>query len=174
MAPEALVDNFVRVRQNLDGFSPPLYQRVLTDFLREGHFARHVRRMKALYQSRRTAMVQALEAGAGDVITLRNTNSALNVVALLDPDVDDQKVARLAAEHRMFPKALSTHYIDGAPRKGLILGFGGSDEAAVTEAATTLGRLIRSCREPQTAPVVASNAGHDPSNAPLGSHAEPA
>src|SRR5260370_19960817 len=47
--PEDLIDRFVAVRRVTDLCPPHLYQSVLADFIREGHFARHVRRTRLLY-----------------------------------------------------------------------------------------------------------------------------
>jgi len=49
--PPDLVDRFIMVRQALDLTPPHLYQAVLTDFIREGHFARHIRRLRLVMAS---------------------------------------------------------------------------------------------------------------------------
>src|SRR5262249_56844074 len=61
VVPKDLVERFVAVRHALDLTPPYLQQAVLNDFMREGHFARHIRKMRALYHERRTALVESLE-----------------------------------------------------------------------------------------------------------------
>jgi GntR family transcriptional regulator/MocR family aminotransferase len=143
VVPHEMVLRFVRMRETFDLFSPMLYQLVLTDFLREGHFARHLRRMRAIYLARRDAMIAAIEEHASDVLTVGNTDAGLHLVAFLPDGTDDRAVVRAAAEEAMYPSALSTCYANGAPRPGLILGFGGADEAALTSAIRHLGGVIR-------------------------------
>ena len=63
--PEDLVDRFVAVRHAMDVAPPSFYQAVLTDFMNEGHFARHIRRMRILYGERRAALVEALRKEFG-------------------------------------------------------------------------------------------------------------
>jgi GntR family transcriptional regulator / MocR family aminotransferase len=46
------VDAFSTARDAKDRFSSTPYQTLLTDFIREGHFARHIRRMRMLYKQR--------------------------------------------------------------------------------------------------------------------------
>lgn len=58
--PLDLVPAFSAARGASEIFSPTLFQAVLTDFIREGHFARHVRGMRALYADRRNALVEAI------------------------------------------------------------------------------------------------------------------
>ena len=45
----------------MDGFSPTLNQSVMAEFIREGHFARHLHRMRMIYITRRNAIVEALQ-----------------------------------------------------------------------------------------------------------------
>jgi GntR family transcriptional regulator / MocR family aminotransferase len=60
VVPKDLVPVFAAVRDALDVFSPTLYQAVLADFIREGHFARHIRRMRMLYMERRKTLVNSI------------------------------------------------------------------------------------------------------------------
>ena len=59
VVPKDMVAAFSAVREAADLFSSTLYQAVLTDFIREGHFARHLRRMRVLYMERRSVLVEA-------------------------------------------------------------------------------------------------------------------
>jgi hypothetical protein len=62
VVPQDLVPAFSAYRDAADIFPSTLYQAVVTDFIRGGHFARHIRRMKMLYMERRNCLVQALNA----------------------------------------------------------------------------------------------------------------
>jgi GntR family transcriptional regulator/MocR family aminotransferase len=143
VVPPALRDTFVRIREALDIFSPTLTQAVLADFLREGHFARHLRRTRTLYLGRRNALVERLRARLGDLLTIHCADAGLHLTAFLPPGVDDREVLRLAAARGVTATALSTCYLGRRPRSGLILGFGGSDERRLGEAVETLRDVIR-------------------------------
>ncbi len=67
VVPKDLVPAFSAARDAADIFSSTLYQAVLTDFIREGHFARHIRRMRMLYMDRRRALVNAIQDQMGDM-----------------------------------------------------------------------------------------------------------
>jgi GntR family transcriptional regulator / MocR family aminotransferase len=146
VVPPPLWDRFVRLREGLDIFSPTLTQAVLADFLREGHFARHLRRMRKLYLGRRNALVDAIRRELGDLLSVQGAEAGLHLSAFLPPGVDDREVLRCAAARGVTGTALSSCYAGRRRRSGLILGFGGSDErrlrAAVTELAGVIHALV--------------------------------
>ncbi len=142
VAPKALCEKFALEREATDVFSPTLYQLVLTDFLNDGHFARHLRRMRLLYLSRRDAVLEGLDRYCQGVLTVHNADAGLHVATLLtgalrDGDVLSHMLARGLTAHR-----LSMCYVGGKPRQGLLLGFGGFDEKQLLSATRTLGKLL--------------------------------
>jgi GntR family transcriptional regulator / MocR family aminotransferase len=63
-----LVAIFIRVNQRRNSGASTLAQRAVTVFMTEGHFARHVKRMRGLYAARRQAHAKAVSAVFGDAI----------------------------------------------------------------------------------------------------------
>ncbi len=141
VVPRDLVSEFARHRESLDLFSPTLEQLVLAEFLSDGHFARHLRRMRALYHARRDALVRGLAQHA-PMLVPHNTDAGLHVSAFLPRDVDDVALANLAAEHGIDVTPLSTCYAGRGARSGFILGFGGASERRLTAACKTLGEVL--------------------------------
>jgi GntR family transcriptional regulator/MocR family aminotransferase len=144
VVPRQLIDRFLQVRQTLDILSPTLTQLAVNDFLREGQFARHLRRMRAIYMGRRDALVDALQEEAADVLTVGNADAGLHVVAFLRDGVNDSDVVSRAASLGVYPSALSSCFAGPRARPGLIAGFGGSDEPVLRSAVRTLASVIRS------------------------------
>jgi GntR family transcriptional regulator/MocR family aminotransferase len=68
--PPPLVDAFARAKWYADRRTPILEQAALADFLKEGHFDRHVRRMRRLYGRRRLALTSALAKHLGEEVTI--------------------------------------------------------------------------------------------------------
>jgi GntR family transcriptional regulator/MocR family aminotransferase len=143
VAPPSLVATLVRLREEFDIFSPTLYQVVLAEFLREGHFARHVRRMRTIYLARRNCLLESLRRHAGDVLTIGNADAGLHLPAFLPPGVDDRQVVGAAKERGISAMALSECYRGPGSRSGLILGFGGADEGLIDGAVKTMAEVIR-------------------------------
>ncbi len=143
VVPPALVERFVEARRALDLFSPTLYQLALAEFLREGHFARHLRRMRGVYLRRRDALLAGLARHCGDRLTVHNADAGLHVAVLLADGLDDRDVVRRMAARGLTATALSVCYAGTARRSGLLLGFGGSTERRLLEATGVLGEVLR-------------------------------
>jgi GntR family transcriptional regulator / MocR family aminotransferase len=125
VVPKDLVPAFSAARDAADIFSSPLYQAVLTDFIREGHFARHIRRMRMLYMDRRKALVNAIRNQMGSIVEVIGAEAGMHLVAFLPPATDDDSVSKHAAQNGISAMPLSSCYLTRPKRAGLILGYGG-------------------------------------------------
>jgi GntR family transcriptional regulator/MocR family aminotransferase len=96
--PHRLLDRFVSAKSAFGRFTPPLLQAALADFVEQGHFGRHLRRMRMVYAERRAALCQALARELGDRLEVVGASAGLDLAVLLAPGVDDVACAqRLAA-----------------------------------------------------------------------------
>jgi GntR family transcriptional regulator/MocR family aminotransferase len=133
VVPRDLVAAFSTVRDATDQFSSTLYQAVMADFIREGHFARHIRRMRVLYIERRTALVEAIQKQMGDRLEVIGAEAGMHLVALLPPGVSDVAISKRAAEMGISAMPLSSCYARPPLRGGLILGYGGTDARQIRD-----------------------------------------
>jgi GntR family transcriptional regulator/MocR family aminotransferase len=143
VVPPQLWDAFIQARDALDLFSPTLYQLALRDFIDEGHFSRHLRRMRALYMRRRAALLDGLAEHCADRLVVHNADAGLHITTLLPETDDDVSIVRHMASHGLAGAALSTCYSGDDRKSGLLLGFGGSDESSIAAATRTLGEVLR-------------------------------
>jgi GntR family transcriptional regulator / MocR family aminotransferase len=143
VVPPSLWQRFVDARQAFDLFSPTLYQLTLAEFLREGHFARHLRHMRGVYLARRDALLTGLARHCGDRLTMHNADAGLHVAVLLSAGLDDRDVVQRMADRGLTATALSTCYAGTSRRSGLLLGFGGSTERRLLEATRLLAEVLR-------------------------------
>ncbi len=149
VAPPALVDRLRRARATLEEQLPTLVQVALADFIAEGHFARHLRRMRVLYRARHEALVAAARAVGCERLTLRPTQSGLHVIADLAAGVDPVAVSAAAARRGVEAAPLSLFHDDSrAAPAALVLGFGAVDpksaRAAMNELAAAIDEVARS------------------------------
>ena len=125
--PKDLVSAFSGARDAVDIFSATLYQAVLTDFIQEGHFARHIRRMRMLYMDRRRALTNAIQIEMGGKVEVIGAEAGIHLVALLPPGTDDVAISKKAAQKGISAMPLSICYLKPPTRSGLILGYGGAN-----------------------------------------------
>jgi len=127
VVPKDLVPAFSAARDAADVFSATLYQSVLTDFIREGHFARHIRRMRMLYMERRSALVKAIRVEMGNMLEVVGAEAGMHLAALLPPGTNDVTVSRKAARRGISATPLSTCYLRPPAKAGLVLGYAGAN-----------------------------------------------
>jgi GntR family transcriptional regulator/MocR family aminotransferase len=117
-------------------------QRAVADFLHEGHYIRHLRRMKRLYAARRETLVRCLREEAFDSITVQATAGMAVVTRLRDsaPDVD---IALRALQFGLAPAPLSPWYMQSPQPRGLLLGVTNINEHRLAADCRRLAELAR-------------------------------
>jgi GntR family transcriptional regulator / MocR family aminotransferase len=144
--PEDLVSAFTAAREEADICASTLTQAALTDFIREGHFARHLRRMRTLYAERRLALLAAIADRLGPDYDLLHAEAGMHLVLVLPDGMSDVVIARSAGDQGIAAQPLSGNYLGGRARSGLVLGYGGTDPQAIRDGVARLASVIRSAR----------------------------
>jgi GntR family transcriptional regulator / MocR family aminotransferase len=122
--PQDLVDPFVRIRHAMDLGTPYLYQAVVADFIEEGHYARHIRRMRLLYGERRRALVESICKEFGEKLEVLGAEAGMYVSVKLPKGFPDREIAEEGAKENLWLAPLSSAYQGAGSRAGFILGFG--------------------------------------------------
>jgi GntR family transcriptional regulator/MocR family aminotransferase len=140
--PADLVSRFVAVRRTLDICPPAFSQVVLAEFIREGHFARHLRRMRQLYSERRRVLVECLHQELGDRLRYIGEPAGTDLVVLLPKGMRDRPLAERAAEDGLWLMPLSDRYLGRATRQGFVLGYGGTSVEEIPPAVRRMRKLL--------------------------------
>jgi GntR family transcriptional regulator/MocR family aminotransferase len=109
-------------------FAPLLLQAALADFINEGYMARHLKRMRRIYSTRRQSFHALCEAELGGRLTLLTGEAGIQVVGYLGAGLDDRAVADAGRELGLNLSPLSKHFRHGGERSGLVLGYAACDE----------------------------------------------
>ncbi len=117
-----------------------LDQAVAAAFLAEGHFARHLRRMRLAYRARRDALSDALRKQFGDRVIIAPGPGGLHTLAYFNNLPDDAAAAARAASLGLQPVPLSALFIGPAVRQGLLMSF---TNVAEKDAPAIVRRLAR-------------------------------
>lgn len=140
--PSQIVDKFARARRILDSQHPSTVQPVLAEFLRQGHFVTHVRRMRRIYERRQKILLQLVGNSLGDLLDIQPHDAGLHLIADFKPKLRQlmtDKTAALHASNRgIYPKALSDFYAGKPERPALLLGYAGMSEIELRKATEKL------------------------------------
>jgi GntR family transcriptional regulator/MocR family aminotransferase len=123
--PPDLVARFRTIRRVMDLGPPTLYQEALADFIAQGHFARHIRRMRLLYGEYRKVLVECLDNDLGNLLEPVGDEAGMHLAVTLPAGYRDVEIARRAAGQNLSLWPLSPSYLVKPSRQGFILGFGG-------------------------------------------------
>jgi GntR family transcriptional regulator/MocR family aminotransferase len=151
IVPGDLAAAFVGARRASDLHSPMLEQAVLAEFMADGSFERHLRRMRSEYRRRLAALIQAAARHGDGLLTLRPVTTGLHAVADLDADVDDEAVCREARRRGVEVMPLSFYAFDRRrkPARGLVLGFAAVPGHLFDEGMARVAAAIRAVTEPR-------------------------
>ncbi len=142
VAPAELTPRLRRVAAYLTPSQSLIAQMSVAAFMAEGHFARHIRRMRRLYAERRAALVAALDQRFGGAWEIDLRESGMHLLARLPTDTDDVALAARAAAAGLGPVALSPWVIKARRGPGLILGFANTPAARAAQDAARLARIV--------------------------------
>jgi GntR family transcriptional regulator/MocR family aminotransferase len=132
--PAELVEPFVAARGAAEQVPPSLEQAVLADFLAEGHFARHVRRMRGVYQERLECLIEEAEKRCGGLMRVTSGGTGLHALGDLAKGLDDRRAAAEAAARGIEVAPLSLYCLgdlEEPRRSALLLGFAPVDPPAI-------------------------------------------
>lgn len=140
VVPAQQCEAFARQADRLHNHCPHPLQATVAAFINEGHFARHLNKMRNLYARRRQWLIEALQQQLGERLLIDTQAGGMHLVAGL-PSVDDVELAKRARAAGLAVEPLSQWYLAGAPRHGLVMGF--TNVASAQQAAMVARELAR-------------------------------
>lgn len=151
--PEALVEPVRAARAAVDRHTSTFHQGALADFIGEGHYARHLRRLRGLYAERQHALVTAAREELGDRLLLAPDAAGLHLLGWLPEGVSDVAAQRAASAHGVEVTPLSRFRLTPAPdaRGALLLGYPAFDARAIRSAVRALRPALEEARRSATA-----------------------
>lgn len=147
--PPDVVDAFISARAVVDRHSPSVEQAALADFIDEGHFERHIRRMRMLYADRQAALIDAAGKHLGGLLQVEPHAAGMHVVGRLPEGADDVALSEAARMQRVEATPLSGYYLSEAPAPGFVLGYAAIPERPIRAAVTRLATAMRQASAPR-------------------------
>lgn len=141
--PEALVQPFRTARLLLDGHTATVGQMALAEFMAEGHFHAHLRRMRDLYGRRRDVLLHHVRERLGPFLSRPAGAAGMHLLIHLPDGVDDVAVVSMANRAGVACQPLSGFYAGPDRRRGLVLGFGTVAEHSLANMAKALAGILQ-------------------------------
>jgi GntR family transcriptional regulator/MocR family aminotransferase len=130
VVPEAQVERFDHISQTFAGGGPTLMQHIVTDFMNEGHFARHIQRMRRLYAERRQIAADALSEVLGRHFHIEPQPGGMHMVLRMAGHHTDRALAERMRNDGLSAHALSAFTVLPDAGSGLLLSFTNIDTPA--------------------------------------------
>jgi GntR family transcriptional regulator/MocR family aminotransferase len=142
VVPEPLIDAFRVARTVASGHAPTFDQAVLADFIGEGHYVRHVRRVRALCAERQQALLHAVKRELDGRIDVAPDAAGLHVVGWLPHGVSDTSSAARASAAGVDVSPLSRFTVAHPQRGALLLGYAAFEERLIQGGVRRLARVL--------------------------------
>jgi GntR family transcriptional regulator/MocR family aminotransferase len=141
VVPMDLTERFASVRQTMDICPAHMNQAAMANFIGEGHFARHIRRMRPVYAERRSVLVAELERELTQS-QIMGGEAGMHLSLVSRTPIDDQRIASEAAMQSLWLSPLSASYSGRSSQSGFVLGFGNTRVSQIPRAVQMLSRLL--------------------------------
>jgi GntR family transcriptional regulator/MocR family aminotransferase len=142
VVPPELVNVFTNARALSDVHSSLIDQAILTEFITEGHFARHVRRMRTLYEERQRVLVAECEKHLAGLLEVEKADAGMHLVGWLPEGVGDFEISQKAADLNLKLAPISDYSANKSSRRGFILGYTAFDEKQIKNAVKKLRDIL--------------------------------
>lgn len=144
VVPPDLVGIFTGARALNDTHSSLIDQAILTEFIGDGHFGRHVRRMRTLYEERQQTLIAECEKNLAGLLDVRKAEAGMHVVGWLPEGVSDKAISRKATKHHLKLAPISAYCTKELPRGSLILGYTAFEKNQIKEGVKRLKAILSS------------------------------
>ena len=142
VVPRDLIEIFAVARSLGDLHSPLIDQAILAEFITEGHFARHIRRMRKLYQQRQQILVEEAGKHLAGVLKLQKSDAGMHLVGWLPDEINAEAVAEKAAAQNLKVSPIANYIFSGQAPNGLILGYTSFTEKQIKAGVKKLSKVL--------------------------------
>jgi GntR family transcriptional regulator/MocR family aminotransferase len=146
VAPEALITPLRAAKRAADRHTASFLQDIVTRFIREGHFERHLRRVRATLAGRRAALLDAIRTQLGERVEVSGADAGLHLLLWIRGMRSGKPLAALiarAAKAKVGVYPVTPYYLTPPRRAGLLLGYAGLDESEIRAGVECLASVLR-------------------------------
>ncbi|MCH7304320.1 PLP-dependent aminotransferase family protein [Acinetobacter sp. NIPH 1869] len=121
--PEALIELFSLAKKQIDSQCSYLEQVALSLFIQEGHYARHVRKIRKACYERQQVLIHAIQTYLADILTIQPTDSGIHLLCWLNPDWTEQEFIAYCLNVDLAVQPLSRYCQTDASQSAVLFGY---------------------------------------------------
>ncbi len=143
VVPTTIAEQFKLALYDVQRPGQVMVQAALADFMEQGHFATHVRKVRQVYGERRQRLVDALQPMLGGCAKISEEESGMHLVIELQSQTQDKVLAAHAARNGLVVRALSSYYLGKPSRSGLVVGYAYVPTDRINHFGKQLAQLVK-------------------------------
>ena len=144
VVPKVLVDTFAKTRNIFGQTSSAITEEALSNFMDDGGFAEHIRKMRRLYRERRDILLDALRNHCTNILVPQQTDAGMHIIADIKNGMSDRLAHLELLNAGIDSLPLSIYYEGSVQRQALVLGFSGVQKKVIPKLVTRMGRVLGS------------------------------
>jgi len=141
--PPDLTEFFAAAISLTTRHAPVLEQAVLCDFITEGHFGRHLRRMREVYAERLSVLLESAREKLAGLLEISEIEAGLQTVGWLREGIDGESATKAASARGVEVFPLSRYSHGRVAREGLQLGFAAVDAREIRRGIQELATALK-------------------------------
>lgn len=112
-----------------------LHQHTLSQFMLNGHWERHLNKMRTVYRKKQTALIRSIEKYLSDHVQIIGDEAGLHILLCFHNHLSERELIERAAEYKVKVYPTSVYYEGGYPdqKPMVLLGFGGLTEEKIEQ-----------------------------------------
>jgi len=135
-------DLFATAKSLTDRQNPIFEQIVLTRFIDEGYFTRHLRKMRMLYKQRQDFLISEIRKELKGVVKAEASPAGMHIIAWLPKKSNDKKTAEEALKKGIIVRPLSEYSIKYFQNPGLLLGYTAFEKNQIKKGIQELKKVL--------------------------------
>ena len=147
VVPPGFVETFAQARNLLGQNSSPIIEQAMSQFMDDGRFVEHIRKMRRAYRSRRNTLFKCLKSECHGLLEPQPTDAGMHMVAWLKNNLDDNVVHQALLDAGIESLPLSVYCNEPTNNNAIILGFSNVPEhhipGLVKQLANVLSSLLK-------------------------------
>lgn len=144
VVPENLVESFKIAKYYADTRTSYLEQMILSTFISEGHYARHVRRVRKACYERQRVMIEAIQLHLPEIMFAKPSDSGIHVVCWLSEEIDESYMIDQCRKVGLGAQPLSRYCQTAQTSQAILLGFAAHSPAEIIDGIKKLAQIFTS------------------------------